>query len=252
MPALRVLLLEDDAALRLFVEMALEPLPVQLVPCATLAQARQALADAAVQLVMTDLALPDGSGLELLQWLAERARSTGVPCRTVVFSGGIDPAMEQQLQALQVWRVLHKPASVGSLMACVSDALAADAPPAQVAPPADPVRTFFDGNRSMYEAYRAASLAQFPKTWATAIWPCRRAMCRPCGTWPTTSSRRWRCWARSRQPGWHAPPKNTPPGLRQPPRRRAGNCWASRCVRSWRRAGRGAEAMAARRPAQNH
>ena len=163
MPALRVLLLEDDAALRLFVEMALEPLPVQLVPCATLAQARQALADAAVQLVMTDLALPDGSGLELLQWLAERARSTGVPCRTVVFRGGIDPAMEQQLQALQVWRVLHKPASVGSLMACVSDALAADAPPAQVAPPADPVRTFFDGNRSMYEAYRAASLAQFPK-----------------------------------------------------------------------------------------
>lgn len=252
MPALRVLLLEDDAALRLFVEMALEPLPVQLVPCATLAQARQALADAAVQLVMTDLALPDGSGLELLQWLAERARSTGVPCRTVVFSGGIDPAMEQQLQALQVWRVLHKPASVGSLMACVSDALAADAPPAQVAPPADPVRTFFDGNRSMYEAYRAASLAQFPKDLGDGDLAVQTGDVQALRHVAHNPSRRWRCWARSRQPGWHAPPKNTPPGLRQPPRRRAGNCWASRCVRSWRRAGRGAEAMAARRPAQNH
>ena len=67
MQDLRVLLLEDDPAVRLFLQMALEPLSLNLVPCATLAQARQALADPGVRLVLTDLALPDGSGLELLQ-----------------------------------------------------------------------------------------------------------------------------------------------------------------------------------------
>lgn len=166
MPPPRVLLLEDDPAVRLFVQMALEPLSVELLPCATLAQARQALADPAVRLVFTDLTLPDGSGLELLRWLQERAGASGVACRAVVFSGGIDPAMERQLQALQVWRVLHKPASVGSLMACVSEALAADAqaaPPAGDVPRSDPVAEFFGGNRALYDAYRAACLAQFPK-----------------------------------------------------------------------------------------
>lgn len=166
MQPLRVLLLEDDPAVRLFVQMALEPLSVELVPCATLAQARQALVDPAVRLVLTDLTLPDGSGLDLLQWLNDRARSSGMPCRTVVFSGGIDPAMEQKLQFLQVWRVLHKPASVGSLMACVSDAMAADARAVQeqVTPPqSDPVAEFFAGNRPLYDAYLAACLAQFPQ-----------------------------------------------------------------------------------------
>jgi CheY-like chemotaxis protein len=160
-----VLLLEDDPAVRLFVQMALEPLSVHLLPCATLAEARQALADPALRLVLTDLTLPDGSGLDLLQWLNDRTASTGAPCRTVVFSGGIDRALERRLQALQVWRVLHKPASVGQLMACVSEALAT---PMQAAPPAaavglsDPVDEFFGGNRPLYEAYRVDCLARFP------------------------------------------------------------------------------------------
>lgn len=162
----RVLLLEDDPGVRLFVQMALEPLGVDVVPCATLAQARQALRDGGARLVLTDLALPDGSGLELLQWLHDPARQTGEVCRTVVFSGGIDPAMERKLQALQVWRVLHKPASVGSLMACVSEALAVQAQSAQPATAlfsCDPVAEFFGGNRSLYDAYRAQCLAQFRK-----------------------------------------------------------------------------------------
>lgn len=166
MQDLRVLLLEDDPAVRLFLQMALEPLSLNLVPCATLAQARQALADPDVRLVLTDLSLPDGSGLELLQWANERTRSTGVPCRTVVFSGGVDPATEQKLQALQVWRVLSKPASVGSLMACVSEALAADAGAGQPPPPpaqTDPLNEFFGGNRALYDAYRVTSLVQLAR-----------------------------------------------------------------------------------------
>lgn len=162
----RVLLLEDDPAVRRFVQMVLEPLDLDLVQCATLAQARQAVEAAAVQLVLTDLTLPDGSGLDWLQWLHARVPAPGLACRTVVFSGGIDPAMERQLQALQVWRILHKPASVGALMDCVEQALDSLAesvatPPAGVTTAPDPVTEFFAGNHAFYRTYRAACLAQF-------------------------------------------------------------------------------------------
>jgi len=159
----RVLLLEDDPAVRRFVQLALEPLDLDLLPCATLAEARQVLAGASVQLVLTDLTLPDGSGLDLLAGLQADA---GLACRTVVFSGGVDPVMQRQLQALKVWRVLHKPASVGSLMDCVSDALvspAAHVPAVPVTADPDPVAEFFGGRRMLYDAYRVACLAQFPK-----------------------------------------------------------------------------------------
>ena len=57
----RVLLVEDDPSVRRFVQMALDPLGVNLVPCATLAEAKQALTTEVAPLVLTDLTLPDGA-----------------------------------------------------------------------------------------------------------------------------------------------------------------------------------------------
>lgn len=152
----RMLLLEDDAAVRRFVELTLDGLELELLPCATLAQAYETLAHTPVQLVLTDLTLPDGSGLELLQWLQARAMA----CRTLVFSGATDAALQQKLQACGVWRVLLKPASVGSLVDCVGAALADLAPAAQ-APAAlavDPVAQYFGGNQALYAAYRQSCM----------------------------------------------------------------------------------------------
>ena len=165
----RVLLVEDDPSVRRFVQVALDPLGVDLVQCATLAEAKQALTTEVAQLVVTDLTLPDGSGLDLLVWMQARLSPLGTACRTVVFSGGVDPAMQRRLESLNVWRVLHKPASVGALMACVSETLARpseEEPAALAVAPlasADPVAEFFGGNRALYEAYRQACLARFPQ-----------------------------------------------------------------------------------------
>ena len=165
----RVLLVEDDPSVRRFVQVALDPLGVDLVQCATLAEAKQALTTEVAQLVLTDLTLPDGSGLDLLVWMQARLSPLGTACRTVVFSGGVDPAMQRRLESLNVWRVLHKPASVGALMACVSETLARpseEEPAALAVAPlasADPVAEFFGGNRALYEAYRQACLARFPQ-----------------------------------------------------------------------------------------
>lgn len=132
----RVLLLEDDPAVRRFVALALEPLPLQLLPCGTLAEARALLEHTPVQLVLMDLTLPDGSGQELLPSLHTPDNAA---CRIVVFSGGVDDAaLRRQLQSQGAWRVLAKPVGVGLLFDTVrealqgnlqADPLAADLPP---------------------------------------------------------------------------------------------------------------------------
>lgn len=168
-PRPRILLLEDDEGVRRFIQLALEEAAVELLVCSRLSEALQVLAGAPVALVLTDLHLPDGSGLDLLQWLQHQEALSD--CRTVVFSGGIDATVQQQLQNLQVWQVLHKPVALDKLQACVREALTyqdqdsaaliTSTWPAKSS--TDPVAEFFCGNQDMYEAYRSACLAQFPK-----------------------------------------------------------------------------------------
>lgn len=163
----RVLVLEDDAAARRFVQLALDDMPLELVLCASIAEARQQLAQAPVQLALIDLTLPDGSGLELVDHLS--AAAPNATCRTVVFSGGVNAALQRQLEERGVWRVLLKPVSVGNLLLCVSDALASlpgrdsAEPPITAGAHADRVAEFFGGNRGLYDAYHQSCRDQFPK-----------------------------------------------------------------------------------------
>ncbi len=159
----RMLLLEDDPAVRRFVEMALDTLKLELLPCATLAEAYGVLDRDPVQLVLTDMTLPDGSGLDLLQWLSERHMA----CRTLVFSGSLDAALHRDLLGRGVWRVLTKPASVGTLLDAVSQALVdpalvTAAPPSSMpASATDLVNKYFGGNQRLFMAYHQSCLDQF-------------------------------------------------------------------------------------------
>ena len=63
----QILLLEDDMALGQGIRFALQNNDVAVTLCATLVQARQALEDSVFDLLVLDVNLPDGSGLELLQ-----------------------------------------------------------------------------------------------------------------------------------------------------------------------------------------
>ena len=83
--------------------------------------------------------------------------------------------MREQLQAMKVWRMVSKPASVAELEACVTDALALVAePPANVPAAtttladeaaddeAQAIATHFAGDEFLFKAYRASCLQQFP------------------------------------------------------------------------------------------
>ncbi|MFA7502579.1 MAG: response regulator transcription factor [Anaerovoracaceae bacterium] len=63
----RVIIVEDDRNLNQGLCLALEDQELQIVPCSDLKSARKQLADGAADLVLLDINLPDGSGLELLR-----------------------------------------------------------------------------------------------------------------------------------------------------------------------------------------
>ena len=177
----RVVLVDDDASIRRLVALALEDLPVELVACADAAQARQALRDAPAALLLTDLMMPGESGMALLQMLAADPGLRG-SAQLAVFSAGVDEATQAALDALGVWRVLHKPASMAQLQDCVTQALVVltvvrtqTQPPAvrsraassctapdSVRDEAAAIERHFGGDAGLFHAFHQGCLLQFP------------------------------------------------------------------------------------------
>jgi DNA-binding response OmpR family regulator len=61
-----VLVVDDSLTVRMDLAEAFEGAGFRCIPCATIAQARQALASGGVDLVVLDVVLTDGDGIELL------------------------------------------------------------------------------------------------------------------------------------------------------------------------------------------
>ncbi|GAA5235721.1 response regulator [Verticiella sediminum] len=81
----RILVIEDDATLRENIELLLRTDDVQIVGVGTLAEARGALDSGGYDCVVMDLVLPDGSGYELLELMAQRDSHTMPP--VIVYTG---------------------------------------------------------------------------------------------------------------------------------------------------------------------
>lgn len=170
-PVRRVLLVEDDASIARFIDMALEDEGVDLTVCGDVESALAVLHEGPVGLVITDLMLPGLSGYDLVERLhSEPALLAGA--RLVIFSAGVNLDKQARLEGRGIWRILRKPASVAQLQACVLEAFAGHdaAPPAEDVPaqPADPssaesdaVLAYFGGDAALFRAYRAKCLVQF-------------------------------------------------------------------------------------------
>lgn len=166
-PRPHVLLVEDDPPIQTLVELALDELPIELRCCETIADALQTLRSGPVQMLITDLTLPDGSGLELLEQLQRQPALRG-SARLVVFSAGLHPEMQARLAALGVWRMISKPSPMQELAEAVSTGLwlgteASGRSAAAVAPDAAIVASQFGGSQALFDEFRARSVAQFPR-----------------------------------------------------------------------------------------
>ncbi|MFP3600704.1 response regulator [Paraburkholderia strydomiana] len=81
----RVLVIEDDAAMRESIRALLQSENTEIVAVATLAEALEHIETFSFDCVVTDLALPDGTGYDLLERLAGNAEHASLP--VIVYTG---------------------------------------------------------------------------------------------------------------------------------------------------------------------
>ncbi len=163
----RMLLVDDDAAIRRLVSLSLEDQPLELVCCANGEAALAELARQPVQLLITDLMMPGLNGFALLERLRAEPALRGA-ARLVVFSAGLQPH-EGRLRDLGVEAFLLKPAAVKDLLGLVLRLLGSGAPPpdspsapqAAVASRQELIERGFGGDAQLYAAFREACLSQY-------------------------------------------------------------------------------------------
>jgi two-component system, OmpR family, KDP operon response regulator KdpE len=127
--ALRLLVVEDNelnrALVRAIITRATDPglRAAEIIEAHTLAQARAVLADTAVDVVLLDVQLPDGSGLSLLDALPEPVR--GHRPVIVAVTGGVMPEQRAAALAAGCDAIITKPYVAADLTQTLASYLAA-------------------------------------------------------------------------------------------------------------------------------
>ncbi len=116
----RVLIVDDEPDLRDLLTLTLAKMGVETVEAADLSQARRALVSDHFGLVLTDMHLPDGNGLDYVRWIQEQAPN--VPVAMITAYGNMDTAVEA-LKA-GAFDFIAKPVDLTRLRTLVRDALA--------------------------------------------------------------------------------------------------------------------------------
>ncbi len=130
--ALPILVLDDEPDLRILYELTLLREGYQVTSAATVAEARDHLAQQAFGAVISDMRLPDGSGLEVLQFLRSHGRRER--CVVITAYGSAENAVEA-LKA-GAFDYLTKPVDLKQFRTVVAAAVrtGAEAPVASAAP----------------------------------------------------------------------------------------------------------------------
>jgi two-component system response regulator PilR (NtrC family) len=148
----RVLVVDDEADLRELLELTLLKMGLDVDCAESLQQARALLAGAEYQLVLTDMRLPDGLGLELVREVCATYKNT--PIAVVTAFGSADNAVVA-LKA-GAFDYISKPVALDQLRLMVRSALRlnADQAPGQ-APSAEAVVSRLKGDSAVIQALRA-------------------------------------------------------------------------------------------------
>lgn len=115
----QAILVEDDAALSSLIADELETAGWQVRACGRLAEAHEALSSTTPALVITDLRLPDGNGMDLVRHLTNGSADESRPGIIVITAFG---SVRQAVDALKLGAddFLTKPLDLDHFMICVS------------------------------------------------------------------------------------------------------------------------------------
>lgn len=121
---MRVLVLEDDLLQLELLRDHLQSVGLVTVGATTVAEARQQLNDAKFNLAIFDVQLPDGSGLELCNSIADDSRFCSMP--TIVLSSMNQSNMVRQTRAAGASFFIGKPYDPNVLLTVIERALGTD------------------------------------------------------------------------------------------------------------------------------
>jgi len=119
MPDARVLIVDDEPDLVELVALTLGRMGLASSSAGTLRDAQRLALGESFDLVLCDMRLPDGDGLELLEWL--QARLPGLPCAVITAHGNVETAV--RALKLGAFDFLSKPLDLGALRRLITSAL---------------------------------------------------------------------------------------------------------------------------------
>jgi two-component system response regulator PilR (NtrC family) len=114
-----VLVVDDEPDIRELLSITLERMELRVETTEDLTSARKLLESGRFQLCLTDMRLPDGDGLELVEWIQEHC--AGIPVAVITAHGNVETAV----RALKIgaFDFVSKPVQVGDLRKIVDTAL---------------------------------------------------------------------------------------------------------------------------------
>ncbi|WP_417316071.1 sigma-54-dependent transcriptional regulator [Cycloclasticus pugetii] len=127
------LIVDDEPDIRSLLEITLGRMGITTYSAADLTSARAILEEHKPQLCLTDMNLPDGNGIELVQWIQQHSPST--PVAVITAYGSMDTAIES-LKA-GAFDFVSKPVELPRLRELVNSALKLSEPKAEVTAEAD-------------------------------------------------------------------------------------------------------------------
>jgi two-component system response regulator PilR (NtrC family) len=113
------LVVDDEPDLCELLAMTLERMQIEADTCADVASAKQMLKDREYQLCLTDMRLPDGDGLDLVEWMQTKGLNT--PVAVITAHGNVETAV--RALKLGAFDFISKPLDLGALRKLVGSAL---------------------------------------------------------------------------------------------------------------------------------
>jgi two-component system, NtrC family, response regulator PilR len=119
MPDARVLIVDDEPDLVELVALTLQRMGLSSQSAGTLRDAQRLVLTAPFDLVLCDMRLPDGDGLDFLQWLP--GKRPGLPCAVITAHGNVETAV--RALKLGAFDFLSKPLDLAALRRLITSAL---------------------------------------------------------------------------------------------------------------------------------
>ena len=113
------LVIDDEPDICELLTLTLGRMNIRALAAADIASARQLLAENTFDLCLTDMRLPDGDGLELVEWM--QVHLPGVPVAVITAHGNVETAV--QALKLGAFDFISKPLDLGNLRNIVANAL---------------------------------------------------------------------------------------------------------------------------------